>query len=160
MEPLFSISEVAKAFGLSVPALRYYEERGLTGPAVRRGRVRYYDHAGLQRLAYAQLWHNDGLMPLADTAAVMDSEHVADRRALITEQRERMLARIARLTRAAAVLEHLLACPDDRPLDCPVTGAYIRARVDAALAGEEFTDDFLPSHAGKRQQQPVRPEAQ
>ncbi|MFE3885071.1 MerR family transcriptional regulator [Streptomyces lydicus] len=146
MERLFSISEVAKAFDLSVPALRYYEERGLIRPVSRRGRVRYYDHTGLERLAIAQLWHNDGLMPLADTAAVMESKHVEDRHALIAAQREGMLARVRRLTRAAAVLEHLLECPDDRPLDCPVTGAYIRARVDAALAGEEFLSDFLPAH--------------
>ncbi|GAA2276603.1 MULTISPECIES: MerR family transcriptional regulator [Kitasatospora] len=149
MERLFSISEVAKAFGLSVPALRYYEERGLIRPVTRRGRVRYYDHAALERLAYAQLWHNDGMMPLADSAAVVESKHVEDRRALIAEQRDAMLQRIRRLTRAAAVLEHLLECPSDRPLDCPVTGAYIRARVDAALAGEEFLDDFLPDHPDK-----------
>ncbi|QHC23217.1 MerR family transcriptional regulator [Streptomyces sp. GS7] len=146
MKPLFSISEVAKAFDLSVPALRYYEERGLIRPVARRGRVRYYDRTGLEQLAYAQLWHNDGMMPLADTAAVMESKHVEDRRALIAEQREAMLARIRKLTRAAAVLEHLLECPNDRPVDCPVTGAYIRARVDAALAGEEFLNDFLPDH--------------
>ncbi|MGV9271508.1 MerR family transcriptional regulator [Kitasatospora sp. NPDC003701] len=146
-QQLFSISAVAKAFGLSVPALRYYEERGLIRPAARRGRVRYYDHAGLEQLAYAQLWHDDGLMPIADTAAVVESEHVEDRHALIAGQREEMLARIRRLTRAAAVLEHMLECPSDRPLDCPMTGAYIRARVDAALTGREFTDDFLPGHA-------------
>ncbi|WP_328957824.1 MerR family transcriptional regulator [Kitasatospora purpeofusca] len=159
-QQLFSISTVAKAFGLSVPALRYYEERGLIRPAVRRGRVRYYDHAGLQQLAYAQLWHDDGLMPIADTAAVLESERVEDRRALITEQREEMLARIRRLTRAAAVLEHMLDCRTDRPLDCPMTGTYIRARVDAALTGKEFTDDFLPEHPDKQQPRPAKPGGQ
>ncbi|MFJ8435905.1 MerR family transcriptional regulator [Kitasatospora sp. NPDC094019] len=145
-QQLYSISTVAKAFGLSVPALRFYEERGLISPAARRGRVRHYDHAALQQLAYAQLWHDDGLLPIADTVAVLESEHVEDRHALIAGQREEMLARIRRLTRAAAVLEHMLGCRTDSPLDCPMTGAYIRARVDAALTGTEFTDDFLPEH--------------
>ncbi len=150
MERLYSISEVAEAFGLSVPTLRYYEERGLIRPVARRGRVRHYDHAALEQLVYAQLWHDDGMMPLADTAAVVESAHAEDRRALITAQRAEMLARIRKLTRAAAVLEHLLECPTDRPLECPVTGAYIRARVGAALAGEEFTDDFLPGPSEPR----------
>ncbi|MFD8693356.1 MerR family transcriptional regulator [Kitasatospora purpeofusca] len=156
-QQLFSISAVAEAFGLSVPALRYYEERGLVRPAARRGRVRYYDHAGLQQLAYAQLWHDDGMMPIADTAAVMESERVEDRRALIAGQRDEMLARIRRLTRAAAVLEHMLDCRTDRPLDCPMTGAYLRARVDAALTGTEFADDFLPGHADEPQPRPAKP---
>ncbi|MEV0187094.1 MerR family transcriptional regulator [Kitasatospora purpeofusca] len=155
-QQLFSISAVAEAFGLSVPALRYYEERGLVRPAARRGRVRYYDHAALQQLAYTQLWHDDGMMPISETAAVLESERVEDRRALIAGQRDEMLARIRRLTRAAAVLEHMLDCRTDRPLDCPMTGAYIRARVDAALTGTEFTDDFLPGHADEPQPRPAK----
>ena len=137
MEQLYSISEVARAFGVSVPTLRYYEECGLIQPVARRGRVRQYDRAALERLAYAQLWHHDGMMTLADTATVMTSEHVQERHALIATQHAAMQERIDRLTRAAAVLRHMLDCPSDHPLSCPVTGAYIHARVDATLAGEE-----------------------
>ncbi|GAA0447983.1 MerR family transcriptional regulator [Streptomyces olivaceiscleroticus] len=144
MPELWSISEVAKAFGLSVPALRYYEECGLVRSTERRGRVRYYDRAALEQLAYVQLWRDDGLMSVADTAAVVNSDSVADRRTMISAQREVMLARIRSLTRAAAVLEHMLGCRTDRALECPMTGAYVSSRVDAALSGEEFVDDFLP----------------
>lgn len=144
MEQLYSISEVARAFGVSVPTLRYYEECGLVRPAARRGRVRQYDRAALERLAYAQLWHRDGLLPLADTAAVMTTTHAPERRALITAQHDAMQERIDRLTRAAAVLQHMLQCPADHPLNCPVTGAYIRARVDAALTGEELPEPPFP----------------
>ncbi len=59
-DDLFSITDVAHAFGLSVPALRYYEERGLIEASERRGRVRYYSRDDLGRLAYIQLWHEDG----------------------------------------------------------------------------------------------------
>ncbi|TRB81503.1 MerR family transcriptional regulator, partial [Mannheimia haemolytica] len=52
--------------------------------------------------------------------------------------------RISHLSRAVAVLEHMLGCRTDRARDCPTTGGYIRARVDAALSGEDFADDFLP----------------
>ncbi|WP_371515932.1 MerR family transcriptional regulator [Kitasatospora sp. NBC_01300] len=144
MEQLYSITEVAQAFGLSVPALRYYEDCGLITPAARRGRVRQYDRAALERLALVQLWHVDGMIPLAGTAAVMASEQAAERKALLAAQRDEMTARARRLERAAAVLTHMLDCHRDRPLDCPVTHAHIGARVDAALAGEELADDFLP----------------
>ncbi|MFI9269686.1 MerR family transcriptional regulator [Kitasatospora sp. NPDC052896] len=147
MEQLYSISEVARAFGVSVPTLRYYEECGLIRPAARRGRVRQYDRTALERLAYAQLWHHDGMMTLADTAAVMTSEHAPERHALIAAQHAAMQERIDRLTRAAAVLRHMLDCPADHPLSCPVTGAYIRSRVDATLAGEDFEGTFLPDEA-------------
>ncbi|QHC23215.1 hypothetical protein [Streptomyces sp. GS7] len=49
-----------------------------------------------------------------------------------------MQERIHQLTCAAAVLRHRLDCPADHPPSCPVTGAYISARVEATLAGEEF----------------------
>ncbi|MFJ2806717.1 MerR family transcriptional regulator [Kitasatospora sp. NPDC087271] len=154
MEQLYSITEVAKAFGLSVPALRYYEDCGLITPAARRGRVRQYDRAALERLALVQLWHVDGMIPLAGTAAVMASEQAAERKALLAAQRDEMTARARRLERAAAVLTHMLDCHRDRPLDCPVTHAHIDARVDAALAGEELTDDFLPPATGTAIGQP------
>ncbi|GAA3124545.1 helix-turn-helix domain-containing protein [Streptomyces goshikiensis] len=144
MERLYSISEVARAFGVTVATLRYYEECGLFQPVARRGRVRQYDRAALERLAYAQLWHHDGLMPLADTAAVMTTAHAPERHALITAQHDAMQERIDRLTRAAAVLRHMLRCPADHPLNCPVTGAYISARVDAALTGEELPEPTFP----------------
>lgn len=147
MERLYSISEVAEAFGVSVPTLRFYEERGLIRPTTRRGRVRQYDRAALEQFAYAQLWHHDGMMTVADTAAVMHSENVRDRHALVTAQHTAMLARIRELTRAAAVLRHMLRCPANHPVNCPVTGAYIRARVDAALAGEGAEGAFPPGEA-------------
>ncbi|WP_335972615.1 MerR family transcriptional regulator [Streptomyces sp. CA2R106] len=135
---LYSISEVARAFGVSVPTLRYYEECGLIRPAARRGRVRHYDRAALERLAYAQQWHDDGMMSLADTAAVMSSAHAPERHALIAAEYGAMQERIERLTRAAALLRHMMDCPSDHPLSCPVTGVEIRARVDAALTAADL----------------------
>ncbi|MFI2609462.1 MerR family transcriptional regulator [Kitasatospora sp. NPDC018619] len=145
MAELHSITEVAAAFGLSVPALRYYEECGLVAPAARRGRVRYYDREALERLALVQLWHVDGMIPVGGTVAVLASEQADERRALLHAQRDGMLARARRLEHAAAVLTHMLLCSRDRPLDCPTTRAHIGARVDAALAGRELTDGFLPA---------------
>ncbi|MFJ1720814.1 MerR family transcriptional regulator [Streptomyces sp. NPDC088244] len=145
MKDLYSISEVAEAFGISVAALRFYEERGLVRHSERRGRVRHYTREDLAPLAYVQLWHDDGMLTLAETSAIVDSETVADRLGLITAQRDAMLERIEKLNRAVAVLSHMLGCRTDRALDCSMTGAYIRGRVDAALSGTPHTSDFLPS---------------
>ncbi|MFJ6622669.1 MerR family transcriptional regulator [Kitasatospora sp. NPDC091335] len=145
MAELHSITEVATAFGLSVPALRYYEECGLIAPTTRRGRVRYYDREALERLALVQLWHVDGMIPVSGTAAVLASEQAAERKALLHAQREEMLTRARRLEHAAAVLTHMLLCTRDRPLDCSTTRAHIGARVDAALNGERLADGFLPA---------------
>jgi len=142
-ERLYSISEVAELFGLSVPTLRYYEEIGVVRSTARRGRVRQYDRAALERLAYAQLWHEDAMMTLPDTVAAMRTRDVQDRHARIIAQRETAVERLRALQRAIAVLDHLLDCPQDDPMGCPVTGAYLRARVDAALAGLPFTGDLL-----------------
>ncbi|MGD3112229.1 hypothetical protein [Streptomyces sp. YGL11-2] len=75
-----------------------------------------------------------------------DSSELDTARGLVRVGEIGCFPRIRRLTRAAAVLEHLLERPSDRPLECPVTGAHIRASVDAVLTGTEFTDDFLPDH--------------
>jgi len=141
---LFPIGQVARAFGMSVAALRYYDELGLVPSSERRGRVRYYTRDGLARLAYVQLWHHDGLLSLADTQAIVDSDTVGERNRMIEEQCESMKERVRSMSRAVAVLEHMLGCRTDKARDCPVTGGYIRARVDAALAGDDFADDFLP----------------
>ena len=53
-------------------------------------------------------------------------------------------ARIARMQQAAAVLDHMLGCTSDRPLDCSMTGAYLESRVAAALDGVETVAEFYP----------------
>ena len=144
MSQELTIGGLSERTGVATSALRYYEERGLIEASERRGRVRYYSRDDLGRLAYIQLWHEDGMLSLADTQAIVDSDTVADRSRLIEDQAARMRERISHLSRAVAVLEHMLGCRTDRARDCPTTGGYIRARVDAALSGEDFADDFLP----------------
>ncbi|MDG3014362.1 MerR family transcriptional regulator [Speluncibacter jeojiensis] len=154
MPELHPIDEVAQAFRISVPALRYYEEQDLVRSSERRARVRQYDRDALRRLAYVQLWHDDGMLSLADSRAIVDSGTAEDRRRLIEEQRDAINARIRSLSRAVAVLEHMLGCTTDRALECPVTGGYIEARVDAALSGQDFADDFLPGGSAPTTRRP------
>lgn len=141
---MYSISEVADAFGIAVSALRYYEEVGLLAATERRGRVRYYDSNALRWLAYLQLWRQDGLMSIEETKAVLDSESLDDRLAVITASRDAITERIRGLRRAEAVLTHMLDCRTDRPLECAMTGEHIARRVDAALSGTPLDDGFFP----------------
>ena len=141
---LYSISEVAAAFGVAVSALRYYEEVGLIEATERRGRVRYYDHAALEWIAYLQLWHDDGMLSIEQTKAVLNSADLDERLTIIERSRDEIRARIAGLRRAQAVLDHMLDCRSDQPLECPMTGAHINRRVEAALTGAALDDGFLP----------------
>lgn len=133
-ERLYSISAVAEAFGTTVSALRYYDQIGLVPATERRARVRYYDRQTIHRLAFVQLWHNDAMMSLDDTAEIMAGPGHLDRwRELVTQRVADLTCTIERLTEAAKTLEHLLHCPRDNPLECPVTGKQLDARIGTAL---------------------------
>jgi DNA-binding transcriptional MerR regulator len=134
-ERLYSISELAAAFDTTVSALRYYEQVGLVPATERRARVRYYDRDAVHRLAFVQLWHNDAMMSLDDTAEIIAGPgHTELWRELVTQRVAQLTGTIERLSEAAKALEHLLRCPRDNPLECPVTGQQLDARVDTALA--------------------------
>jgi DNA-binding transcriptional MerR regulator len=133
-ERLYSISEIAAAFGTTVPALRYYEQIGLLAATERRARVRYYGKDAIFRLAFIQLWHNDAMMTLDDTAEIMAGPGPTGHwRELVTQRAAGLTATIARLTEATQALDHLLHCPRDNPLECPVTGKQLSTRIDGGL---------------------------
>ncbi|MBF6468276.1 MerR family transcriptional regulator [Nocardia beijingensis] len=134
---LHTISEVARAFGTRVSALRYYDELGLLHPAGRRGTVRTYGRDQLRRLALILLLHRDGLMSLSDTAAILaeppPDDQVAGRQ-ILTDSIQSIQNQTERLRQAQHVLEHILTCPREDPIrDCPVLHEQLEQSVDAAL---------------------------
>ncbi|MBB4688349.1 MerR family transcriptional regulator [Amycolatopsis jiangsuensis] len=136
----YSISEVARRFGIAVSALRYYDQVGVLRPAGRRGTVRTYGRDELRRLALIRLLHRDGMMSLADTAATL-TEHPAQDRSATRQVIEGSLAamqeQIRRLRDAQQVLDHLLTCPQDNPVrDCRYLQAQLEQTVETALTGE------------------------
>ncbi len=134
MTTLHSISEVADAFDTTVSALRYYDDLGLVPSTQRRARVRYYDEAALHRLAFVRLWHDAGMMSLDDTAEIMAGPTRDQWRTLVSQRLDDIAQIAARLDEAKQALEHLLQCPRDNPLECPVIGEQIQAQVDHAFA--------------------------
>src|ERR1700737_5174654 len=69
---LIPIGEAAARPGLRTEALRYYDERGLVRPQVRRGGRLMYGSEELRRLAFIKVAHRLGL-PLQTAAAVLDA---------------------------------------------------------------------------------------
>jgi DNA-binding transcriptional MerR regulator len=133
----YSITDVARAFGMRISALRYYDEMGLLRPAGRKGSVRIYGRADLRRLALIQLLHRDGLMSLASTLALLASEpphsEIANRQ-VIADALAATQDQIERLQGAQHVLEHVLSCPRNDPIgECPVLHEQLDQRVAAAM---------------------------
>ncbi|GAB2617860.1 hypothetical protein GCM10027168_57830 [Streptomyces capparidis] len=134
----YSISQVARCFGVPVSTLRYYDDLGLLPAAERRGRVRHYGREELRRLALIQRLHHRGLVGLADTAALISESPAADRpsgREVLLASIEGIAERIEDLRAAQRLLEHLLACPQTDPVrECAHLRAELGQVVDQALA--------------------------
>ncbi|WP_051111592.1 MerR family transcriptional regulator [Sciscionella marina] len=138
----YSISEVARYFGITVSALRYYDQVGLLHPAGRRGTVRIYGRDELRRLALIQLLHHDGMMSLADTTATLaDKPPSGGSRHVVAESIRVMHHQIEQLRAAQHILEHLLTCPRDDPIrDCPVLRTQLEDTVDTALHANQTAE--------------------
>ncbi|GAB2693481.1 MerR family transcriptional regulator [Nocardia thraciensis] len=126
----YSISHVARCFGLRVSTLRYYDQIGLLTPAGRRGTVRYYSHTQLSRLALIQRLHHHGLVNLPDTAALLADPpptSTPSGRDILTTTIEELDRQITHLIAARDTLRHILECPADDPVrQC----SYLRDELD------------------------------
>jgi DNA-binding transcriptional MerR regulator len=143
----YSISQVATAFEVPVSTLRYYDELGLVPSTSRRSRVRHYDVAALRRLAYIQLWRLDGMLSIEHTTEIVASLGRQHRNELLARSRDELDDRIRRLTEARDMLTHMMRCPIDDHLTCPVIGTYLAQRVDLALnhlAGRPASREAAP----------------
>lgn len=138
-EERYSISEVARFFGLRVSTLRYYDDLGLVAPAERRGTVRFYGREQLRQLALVRRLHREGMMSLVDTGKLVGDQPAVDEvssRELMSGTVVSISRRIDELTRAKAVLEHLLSCPRPDPArHCEYFQADLDGIIDEAIAG-------------------------
>jgi DNA-binding transcriptional MerR regulator len=98
------IGELAEATGLSVRALRHYDEIGLLSPSDRsEAGYRRYDHADLDRLQRILFYRELGF-GLDDIRSVM-TDGGADASAHLRRQHAMLLDRIGRLERMAVAVE-------------------------------------------------------
>ena len=142
------IGELARATGVEIETIRYYEKAGLLSPPARQSNgYRAYGPAHLERLAFIR--HCRALdIPLADIARLLDFAHGADNacpeiNALIDAQ----LARVhARLQSMQALEKQLAAlrqrCRHDTGGPCGILHELV-----AAAHGEACACHAVPPEA-------------
>ncbi|MEV7340397.1 MerR family transcriptional regulator [Streptomyces sp. NPDC093544] len=103
----YPVGQVAGFAGVTVRTLHHYDEIGLLAPSERShaGHRRYSD-ADLDRLQQILFYRELGF-PLDEVAALLD-DPAADPRAQLRRQHELLTARIEKLTKMAAAVEHAM----------------------------------------------------
>jgi DNA-binding transcriptional MerR regulator len=103
----YSVGQVAGFAGVTVRTLHHYDEIGLLVPSERtRAGHRRYGDADLDRLQQILFYRELGF-PLEEVAALFDDPD-ADPRVHLRRQHELLTARIERLQRMAAAVEHAM----------------------------------------------------
>ncbi|GAA3497441.1 MerR family transcriptional regulator [Streptomyces prasinosporus] len=103
----YSVGQVAGFAGVTVRALHHYDDIGLLVPSGRsRAGHRRYGDADLDRLQQILFYRELGF-PLEEVAVLLDDPD-ADPRAHLRRQHELLTARIERLQRMAAAVEHAM----------------------------------------------------
>ena len=120
---LLRINEVAAETGLTTRAIRYYEEVGLLEPAARsEGDYRLYDASDLDRLRFIRNLRDDAGFSLAQIRQLLEDDAArernrarlretadpAERRALLTDARDRADRQIEFLEAKAARLATMI----------------------------------------------------
>lgn len=111
------VGELAERCGVSVRALRYYEECGLLSPERTPSGQRIYCPDDLRRVRFFQLMYAAGLTS-QDIAAMLpciDTGHTtAEQRELLYAERERINDRMNQLRGALYRLDKLIAAAEAR----------------------------------------------
>ena len=130
MAEALTIGRVAKAAGVNVETIRYYQRRGLlTEPRKPPGGHRRYPPSVLQQIAFIRRAQQLGftldeigqLMALSDGGSCREARIIAEKRNAVTT------ARINELERMRAELESLIAaCKSRKGGPCPLIEALGR----------------------------------
>jgi DNA-binding transcriptional MerR regulator len=133
VDDLLSIGRFARLSGLSVGALRHYDETGLLAPAEvdRFTGYRRYSRDQLETArAIGRL--RDLELPLETIRAVLATDDPAERQRLLGEQRARVEARLNRLQRIHHVIGQLSQGKEPLVSDAAAPTASAAADLDAA----------------------------
>ncbi|MEU6525654.1 MerR family transcriptional regulator [Streptomyces sp. NPDC046924] len=106
----YSVGQVAGFAGITVRALHHYDDIGLLAPSERnRAGHRRYSDADLDRLQQILFYRELGF-PLDEVAALLDDQATgkADPRVHLRRQHDLLTARIERLRKMAAAVEHAM----------------------------------------------------
>lgn len=125
--PDMTIGALAKAGGVGVETIRYYQRRGLLAEPARAGGVRRYDGQDARRLRFIRAAQEAGftLAEIAELLALDAGEDRARARALAQARIAAIDAQVAKLTAARAALEELAErCAARKGKGCPILEAF------------------------------------
>lgn len=114
---MMRIGELASRAGVSVRALRYYEEQGLLESGRTPGGQREYPDGAVERVRFFQSMYAAGLSSrrIAEMLPCFDDRTTnAQQREMLAEERERIDERIAELMGARGRLEELILAASHR----------------------------------------------
>jgi DNA-binding transcriptional MerR regulator len=117
-ERLIRIGEVARGAGVSVRAVRYYEQQGLLTPERSPSGQRLYRQDAIPLVRFFQQMYAAGLTSrrITELLPCWDAGHAdADQRAMLRVERERIQAKIEDLQAARDRLDEVIALTDTHP---------------------------------------------
>jgi DNA-binding transcriptional MerR regulator len=117
-ERLMRIGEVARGAGVSVRAVRYYEQQGLLTADRSPAGQRLYRQDAIARVRFFQQMYAAGLTSrrITELLPCWDAGHTdADQRAMLRAERERIQARIDEMEAARDRLDQVIALTDTHP---------------------------------------------
>ncbi|MCI9037652.1 MAG: MerR family transcriptional regulator [Oscillospiraceae bacterium] len=109
-----TIAEVSRKYGVTADTLRYYERIGLLPPVPRtKGGIRDYDEDSCRWIELMKCMRSAGVQIEALTAYValfrQGESTVEQRKAILVEQRDQMVARMAEMQRSLDRLNSKIA---------------------------------------------------
>ncbi|MET0426802.1 MAG: MerR family transcriptional regulator [Actinoplanes sp.] len=119
------IGEVADRAGVSVRALRYYEEQGLLGSTRSPSGQRHYSDQAVERVHLIQHLYAAGLSSrtIAELLPCVDAQvNTPESRATLAAERERIDRQIADLIQARDTLDQVIALSES-----PASGCHYQA---------------------------------
>ncbi|CNE88566.1 MerR family transcriptional regulator [Mycobacterium tuberculosis] len=115
---LIRIGEVARGAGVSVRAVRYYEEQGLLIAERSPSGQRLYRQDAIPRVRFFQQMFAAGLTSrrITELLPCLDSGHTdAEQRAMLRAERDRIQAKVDDLQGALDRLDEVIAITDTHP---------------------------------------------
>lgn len=127
----FTIGKVAKAAGVGVETVRFYEKKGLIEQPSAQGTYREYPKSVVSRIRFVKRAQELGftLAEIRELLSFADQpdENRAAVKAIAQSKVAAILEKIADLRKAETVLSHLVErCSGEGPIhDCPIIEAFI-----------------------------------